>query len=211
MGMTRFLLCAALPMLLLSPSLQAQPAEPAPRPQVRVTPLDGGTPIPEPKRPPSRYQSDPVRGATAGLPRSIVTDPAREQAGSLLRGPAPVAAPLAQADVPDRIIIDRDHCARYRAQAVNRGGDANYRPGVDVHGRPVAPADLPGSNSAAPPVATDLLLNNRRNMPPGSGLRGESYAGTVTVDGQGRALLNGQPLDGAGGSEILELCRRAGF
>jgi len=209
MGMTRILFLAALPILVFSLPVQAQPADPAPRPPVRVTPLEGGTPIPEPKRPPSRYMPDSSTTAAGGLPRAIVTDPARERANSLLHGPAPVAAPIGAAGPSDRIIIDRENCTRYRAQSA--GGDANYRPGVDVYGRPVAPADLPGSSSPGAQVATDLLMNNRRNLPIGSGLRGETYVGTVTVDGQGRALMNGQPLEGGAGSDILELCRRAGF
>lgn len=93
--------------------------------------------------------------------------------------------------------------------------DVEYTPGVDVRGRAVAPADLPGSAGADAvrlerfdiPVTLDFA--RRMGFPGGrgaAGLPGGTEIGRLTVDG-GRASFNGKPLDGASRAALAEACR----
>ncbi len=85
-----------------------------------------------------------------------------------------------------------------------------YQGGVDVYGRPVASADLPGGGGGfAGPVGTNILVDpaRRTNIP---GVRQETYVGTVTVDQSGRAMMNGRPLDGPQPGSIAALCAELG-
>ncbi|MFD1627929.1 hypothetical protein [Azospirillum griseum] len=89
--------------------------------------------------------------------------------------------------------------------------DVAYKPGVDVKGRPVAPADLPGSagTMATPPIDIPLTIDLARRMGvrlPGGGLPTDTVIGRMTLDG-GRLLLNGQPLGGTSEAELIALCR----
>jgi hypothetical protein len=93
--------------------------------------------------------------------------------------------------------------------------DVEYRPGVDVKGRPVAPADLPGSAGAMAPAPLDIPLTldlarrmGVRTMPGGQSgaLPGDTVVGRLTMDGN-RLLLNGQPVDGASEAQLYAYCR----
>jgi hypothetical protein len=88
--------------------------------------------------------------------------------------------------------------------------DVAYQPGVDAYGRAVPPADLPGSG--APAIdATDVgvtieapVRQATEPTDPGAnrfeGFDATAEIGTVTVDANGVARLDGQPL---GGSTVL--------
>ncbi len=90
--------------------------------------------------------------------------------------------------------------------------DVAYKPGVDVKGRAVVPADLPGSAGSS--LSTErfeipLTLDLARRLgvkAPTAGLPGNMEIGRMTLDG-GRLLLNGQPLGGASEAELVALCR----
>ncbi|RJF84925.1 hypothetical protein D3877_10680 [Azospirillum cavernae] len=95
--------------------------------------------------------------------------------------------------------------------------DVAYKPGVDVKGRAVAPADLPGSAGSSLsterfeiPLTLDLARRLGVKLPtaglPTAGLPGAMEIGRMTLDG-GRLLLNGQPLGGASEAELVALCR----
>ncbi|WP_448202941.1 hypothetical protein [Azospirillum sp. sgz302134] len=92
--------------------------------------------------------------------------------------------------------------------------DVEYTPGVDVRGRAVAPADLPGSaGSATPPERFDIpiTLDLARRMGirvPGGGLPAGTDVGTLTVQG-GRLFFNGQPIGGAAEADLYAYCRSA--
>ncbi|MDA0675744.1 MAG: hypothetical protein O3A88_05210 [Proteobacteria bacterium] len=85
-----------------------------------------------------------------------------------------------------------------------------YEPGRDARGRDVAPADLPGAPSFALPetIRIDLGINVAEKYGLGAGSRytGEGVIGTVTVR-NGRAYLNGQPMDAGERNAIAEACR----
>jgi hypothetical protein len=98
---------------------------------------------------------------------------------------------------------------------------ATYQPGTDVHGKYVAPADLPGSNTAiALPdkVQFDLKINPMNYAQGGQNAANGKYTNTalpvahITVDlKSGETLLDGKPLDGGQDQYVLEACRKAGF
>ena len=89
--------------------------------------------------------------------------------------------------------------------------DTAYRPGVDVRGRPVEPADLPGSTQVAVPdsfsIPITVELDERLGIPVGgdAAFSAEAEIGRVEVDARGNATFNGQPL----GDEQARLLRAA--
>jgi hypothetical protein len=132
----------------------------------------------------------------------------------------PAAAPggLGSLVQPDgRIVITRDLCSQVSVQH-QPAPDVAYRPGTDVYGRPVAPADLPGSGTngaygdLGSRTSTDLLITPQgRGGLAQRGLTGETFVGRVTVDAAGRVAINGQPVDPPAQSELQLLCARAGY
>ena len=81
---------------------------------------------------------------------------------------------------------------------------AAYQPGLDVYGRPVAPADLPGNNVAVPSVTTEINIGR---VPAGHASAGGLIRGYITVEPDGKVLLNGQPLPEAQEYGLYDLCR----
>jgi hypothetical protein len=99
--------------------------------------------------------------------------------------------------------------------------DATYQPGTDVHGKYVAPADLPGSNAGITlpdKVQFDLKINPMNYAQGQQNAVSGKYANTaltvahISVDLKtGQTLLNGKPLDGEQDQYILDACYKAGF
>lgn len=89
--------------------------------------------------------------------------------------------------------------------------DVDYKPGVDVLGRPVAPADLPGGPKIELPetITFDVAVDLRRFGLPKSSRLYEPHAelGRVTVDRNGRVYFNGVPLQSADRNALAEFCR----
>lgn len=93
--------------------------------------------------------------------------------------------------------------------------DVTYQPGVDVNGKPVAPADLPGQPQMELPAKLQIpltvqlakLLNLNPAQPPvdklGAGT--EVWLGTLTVEGD-KVSYNGQPLTDAQQDNLAVLC-----
>jgi hypothetical protein len=78
--------------------------------------------------------------------------------------------------------------------------DTNYRPGVDVNGNAVAPADLPATtNFAAAPgdyidVPMTVDLAKRLNQPLPEGVQMEGVIGSLRLYKDGRINYNGQDI-----------------
>ncbi|HYM31101.1 MAG TPA: hypothetical protein VEU47_07380 [Candidatus Cybelea sp.] len=138
-----------------------------------------------------------------------------------MRVALPIAAALAwivaaHAEAADRpsAVIDRADCQRLVRHVPD--ADVNYKPGVDVQGRAVAPADMSGGGNAGVPdkIRIDLqiyLAQAGGNTGPQK--LGQSYVntGTVTVDPKtGAVALNGQPVSDDAAADIAEACRKAG-
>jgi hypothetical protein len=91
---------------------------------------------------------------------------------------------------------------------------ADYTPGVDVQGKPVAPADLP---SATPPlkldnfpIEIDVNLQKRFGIPANPSLfHGKAIIGFVTIE-DGRAYFNGQPIGESDAAMMRAACKSAG-
>lgn len=89
--------------------------------------------------------------------------------------------------------------------------DVAYKPGVDVHGRKVVPADVGGSVRIEPPtkfaIPIDINLQERFGIPLNPKLfEADAEVGTVTWD-NGKAWFNGQPLVTDGAAELARVCK----
>lgn len=87
-----------------------------------------------------------------------------------------------------------------------------YQPGVDAHGRPVAPADLGGGYSIKVPdiivIPIEVLAQDRFNIPANSVLwNAEAQVGTVIVKGD-QVYYEGQLLGDPEAAALAELCRQ---
>jgi len=117
-------------------------------------------------------------------------------AGLLLAGPWPARAEI--------IVIGHDDCARLVPH--EPAADVAYQPGVDVHGKSVAPADLPGSVQMDLPKTFVFDLTIRP-------LDGEEFEetdlnlGRVRVSPDGRASFNGKPLQSESQAELSRRCQ----
>lgn len=103
------------------------------------------------------------------------------------------------------VVVGRTTCRTLTAH--QPAPDVAYKPGVDVHGKPVAPADLPSSGGGQDQVKVAL----KRNLPVGvAGLgASEIVVGEVKVDLlTGKATLDGKPLEAGLQSDILAACAR---
>jgi len=91
-------------------------------------------------------------------------------------------------------------------------GDVTYRPGVDVYGRAVAPADLSPAPSLGPPERMTVYIDanlRRYGVPPTSPLFQPFVGvGAISFDSSGNVFFNGQPLGGGEQSALAELCRQ---
>jgi hypothetical protein len=117
-------------------------------------------------------------------------------------------AGLAPCAVAQTLVVESSVC---RALTVHRPApDVAYRPGVDVQGRPVAPADLPGAPQwLAPSFTFDLNADLRGYLPPRSALsQPQLQVGRITLRPDGVVLLNGQELATAETANVALLCRR---
>lgn len=124
--------------------------------------------------------------------------------GAILALAATLAAGAAQAQGPGN-----DPCARaMRAQT----GGADYQPGVDARGRPVAPADVAGSIRIEPPKVIEfpvtLDVARRAGFAPRGPYEANVTAAQVRIEGN-RVFINGQPVDPDDSTELIAACRAA--
>ena len=120
---------------------------------------------------------------------------------------AGVAAPVS-AQRQTLVISDAD-CRQLVAHGARN--DVNFKPGVDVHGRPVKPADLESNSAIKLPdeisidISVEIYTFLRQTAPRGLETSSASL-GAVTFK-QGRVYFNGQPIDNGANSPIAEACR----
>ena len=109
-----------------------------------------------------------------------------------------------------RILISPDLCASLGGASAVPGAD--YRPGVDVNGDAVAPADLPsGAPHAAGnfPIDVGVFLQKRYGVSANSPLlRGKAAVGVVALR-DGRVYFNGEPIGDNERDMLLAACRDA--
>ncbi len=92
--------------------------------------------------------------------------------------------------------------------------DVAYQPGVDVHGRAVAPADLGGGSQIQLPetiyIPIEVNLGRRFNIPANSRLwQSTAEVGVVSVTGD-QVSFNGQPLTPDDNAALAAMCRDRG-
>jgi len=118
------------------------------------------------------------------------------------------------AGAAETVIVTRADCARLVHHVPDPG--VAYQPGVDVRGRPVAPADLGGTpkiklpDTLEIPVTLDMLA--RYGLPANSSLYrlDDTVIGTARVRVKdGRAWFNGAPLGDEETFALARACREA--
>ena len=121
-----------------------------------------------------------------------------------LAWPAPASAEIA---------IARRDCQRL----VNHepAPDVTYQPGVDVHGRPVVPADLGGGQQIQLPdviyIPIEVLVQDKFGIPANSVLYdATALVGVVSVRGN-QVYFEDQPLTDPEIVALEEACRDRGF
>jgi hypothetical protein len=129
----------------------------------------------------------------------------------------PVLLTATAAFAEGQVYVTKADCARLMAH--HPDPNVEYKPGADVHGRYVAPADLPDQNNFSLPdkIEFDLRLNPlayapQGKAPPGAFQNTGADIGHVEVDlASGAAKLNGHALDGEQTAIVAEACRKAGY
>ena len=111
------------------------------------------------------------------------------------------------------IAISRKDCQRL----VNHepAPDVTYQPGVDVHGRPVVPADLGGAQEIQLPdviyIPIEVLIQDKYGIPANSVLYdATALVGVVSVRGN-QVYFEDQPLTDPEIVALEEACRDRGF
>lgn len=145
-------------------------------------------------------------------------------AGLLVGGAA-----LAETDRgPGAVRISRLDCQRLVPHLARP--DVAYRPGVDVRGEHVVPADVDRRPRLVPPdiITIDITVDFCERVDPSSGRKlcrtsvptvigpvekeryeAEAIVGTVTVEGEGRRVyLDGVALTDESAARVREACRR---
>ena len=108
------------------------------------------------------------------------------------------------------VTLSHDDCLKLPRHVPS--ADVEYKPGVDVHGRPVVSADIGNSDPIMPPknftVDITVRLDKRFNIPVTPNLyQPEANIGTVTIEGD-KAYFNGHPLATESVNELAEICSR---
>jgi len=111
------------------------------------------------------------------------------------------------------IAISRKDCSRL----VNHepAPDVTYQPGVDVHGRPVVPADLGGGQQIQLPdviyIPIEVLVQDKYGIPANSVLYdATALVGVVSVRGN-RVYFEDQELTDPEVAALEQACRDRGF
>ena len=114
----------------------------------------------------------------------------------------------APASAQDRLVIRRDACDQL--VQLSPSADAEFRPGVDARGRPVAPAELsPDPTPRLDEIFIEIDADTRRRFglsPARRFFAGEASVGVVVIE-DNKAFFNGQPLEDREQAMLSQLCR----
>jgi hypothetical protein len=118
-----------------------------------------------------------------------------------------LALPALAQDKPSIAVKDADCRRLIEHQAA---ADVTYKPGVDVYGRPVAPADLSSNSQIKLPeeiqIPITIDLSKRLGLPTdGSVYKPEAQIGTVSVRGN-QVFFNGQQLEAQDQAALSRAC-----
>lgn len=117
-------------------------------------------------------------------------------------------ATAAVAQAQATVKVSEQDCSRLVKHVAS--ADVNYKPGVDVRGNSVAPADLnSGGQIAAPDVISfplTLDLSERLGLPEDTLAR--PVIGDVKVTASGQVTFNGKPLTSDEQRELAQKCQR---
>lgn len=130
--------------------------------------------------------------------------------GGWVGGLAAIMALGAGPAVGETLVVSRADCERLVRHFP--AADVEYKPGVDVHGRAVAPADLPGSPKLQLPETFSFDINMDMSKYLTSSALGtrDMKVGAVTYNiASGHLTFNGQPLTNADEAAVAEACRQA--
>lgn len=118
------------------------------------------------------------------------------------------------AGAEEALTITKDECQRImrRAVAARPAPDVAYKPGVDVRGKAVVPAEGGGRPTMEPPAVITFSLT--LDMAAKYGIRGGAPFGGDATLGQvtyrdGQVLWNDKPLDRADAAAIRAACEQA--
>ena len=127
----------------------------------------------------------------------------------LLLAAALAAAPGAAHEQKTTVAITRADCARLVAHVP--GPDVAYRPGVDVYGRAVVPADLGGPPRIEVPetilIDIEIDLLGRFGIPADPALYDPDAEVGEVLYKDGRFTFNGQPLQDQAQAELAARCQ----
>lgn len=105
--------------------------------------------------------------------------------------------------------LDPKVCQQMVAYQPDPVNGADYKPGVDVHGKPVVEADLtPNAVTAPDKVSFNVTIDIARylGISAPTGLEGEAVMGRIDVDKAGHVSFNGKPLEGEAEATLRALC-----
>jgi hypothetical protein len=124
-----------------------------------------------------------------------------------------MAAIVWTAPASAEIAISRKDCERLVRH--EPAPDVTYQPGVDVHGRPVAPADLGGGQQIQLPdviyIPIEVLIQDKFGIPANSVLYdATALVGVVSVRGN-RVYFEDQELTDPEIAALEQACRDRGF
>ncbi len=120
-----------------------------------------------------------------------------------------LAAAPAAAHENATVAITRADCTRLVAHVPDP--DVAYRPGVDVYGREVAPADLGGAPRIEPPetilIDIEIDLLQRFGIPANPALYDANAEVGEVAYRDGRFTFNGQPLQDEAQAQLAARCQ----
>lgn len=106
-------------------------------------------------------------------------------------------------------ITDSD-CARLVTHVA--AADVNYRPGVDVNGNAVAPADLNAQPRIAVPevISIPVTIDLATDLGIDTPFLARPTVGEVRITRDGRVSFNGQPIGDAAQHALAKRCQQVG-